>query len=136
MASILSLIVAWGLSSVVLGPVLELSGIARRMASGRLDLRVTPKGPKESRDLAESFNYMASGIEKTMEASRGILGRSRPRETRSPLAAMRAVVESMEIKRPEAHELPDFRDIEGRAGRIIHTAEEILDLLRTRVRPG
>lgn len=131
-ASILSLIVAWGLSSVVLGPVLELSGIARRMASGRLDLRVTPKGPKESRDLAESFNYMASGIEKTMEAHEEFLVAA-AHELRSPLAAMRAVVESMEIKRPELHELPDFfRDMRGELDRIIHTAEEILDLLRTK----
>jgi two-component system OmpR family sensor kinase len=131
-ASVLSLIVAWGLSSVVLGPVLELSAIARRMASGRLDLRVTPKGPRESRDLAESFNYMASGIEKTMEAHEQFLVAA-AHELRSPLAAMRAVVESMEIKRPELDELPGFfRDMRGELDRIIHTAEEILDLLRTK----
>jgi len=135
-ASVLSLIVAWGLSSVVLGPVLELSGIARRMASGRLDLRVTPKGPRESRDLAESFNYMASGIEKTMEAHEQFLVAA-AHELRSPLAAMRAVVESMEIKRPEVHELSDFfRDMRGELDRIIHTAEEILDLLRTKEPSG
>jgi two-component system OmpR family sensor kinase len=134
-ASVLSLIVAWGLSSVVLGPVLELSAVARRMASGRLDLRVVPKGPRESRDLAESFNYMASGIEKTMEAHEQFLIAA-AHELRSPLAAMRAVVESMEIKKPELDELPGFfSDMRGELERIIHTTEEILDLLRAKSLP-
>ncbi len=131
-ASVLSLMVAWGLSSVVLGPVLELSAVARRMASGRLDLRVVPKGPRESRDLAESFNYMASGIEKTMEAHEQFLIAA-AHELRSPLAAMRAVVESMEIKKPELDELPGFfSDMRGELERIIHTTEEVLDLLRAK----
>ena len=130
-ASLLALVVAWGLSSVILGPVLELSGIARRMAFGRLDLRVTPRGPKETRDLAESFNYMASGIEKTMAAHEEFL-LAAAHELRSPLAAMNATVESMEIQNPRPDELPGFfRDMRGELTRIIHTTEEILDLLRT-----
>lgn len=130
-ASVLALVVAWGLSSVVLGPMLELSGIARRMALGRLDLRATPRGPKETRDLAESFNYMASGIEKTMSAHEEFL-LAAAHELRSPLAAMSATVESMEIRDPAPDELPGFfQDMRGELTRIIHTTEEILELLRT-----
>ena len=38
------------------------------MASGRLDSRVSPKGPLETRELGASFNYMATEIEKTGRA--------------------------------------------------------------------
>lgn len=130
-ASVMALAVAWGLSSVVLGPMLELSRIARRMALGRLDLRATPRGPKETRDLAESFNFMASGIQKTMSAHEEFL-LAAAHELRSPLAAMNATVESMEIRNPTPDELPGFfQDMRGELTRIIHTTEEILDLLRT-----
>jgi len=131
-ASVLTLAVAWGLSSIILGPMLELSAVARRMASGRLDIRVTPRGPKETWELAESFNYMASGIEKTMSAHEQFL-LAAAHELRSPLAAMQAMVESMEIQKPQPDELPGFfRDMRGELARIIHTSEEILDLLRTK----
>jgi signal transduction histidine kinase len=133
-ASVLSLAVAWGLSSVVLGPILELSAIARRMASGRLELRAKPKGPRETRDLAESFNYMASGIEKTMEAHEQFLTAA-AHELRSPLAAISATVESMQIQEPEPDELPGLlSDLSGEITRLAHTAEEILDLLRAKGR--
>ena len=134
LASVAAIILAWFLSRVVVEPVLELAETAGRMSSGRLDLRVKPRGPRETRILGESFNSMASGIVKTMRTQEEFLAAA-AHELRSPLAALSVLVESMQAQPPTAEEMPEFlSDMRGELNRIISTTEGILDLLRSRGR--
>lgn len=134
LASVAAIVLTWFLSRLVTGPVLELAETAKRMSSGRLDLRVAPRGPRETRVLAESFNSMASGIEKTVRVQEEFLAAA-AHELRSPLAALSVLVESMQMDPPKLEELPEFlTDMRGELNRIIGTTEGILDLLRLKGR--
>ncbi len=131
-ASLAALAVAWVLAGVVTGPIAELEGTARRMSAGRLDLRVKPAGPRETRTLAESFNSMAQAIGETLERQQEFL-LAAAHDLRSPLAAVRVLVESMQMKTPTPDELPELLwDIRGEVDRIVETTEGILNLLRTK----
>ncbi len=130
LASFAALGLAWFLTRLVAGPISELAGIAKRMSSGRLDLRVKPRGPEETKALANSFNSMAEGIEKVLKTQEEFL-LAALHEIRSPLAALSVLVESMQINPPEERELPEFlQDMKGELDRLVRTAEGILDLLR------
>lgn len=129
-ASVVALAFAWHLSKTISDPLSDLSRAARMMASGRLDSRVSPKGPLETRELGASFNYMAQAIEATMERQEQFL-MAAAHELRAPLASMRALVESMEISPPEPDELPELiDDIHTEILDLQQTAESILSLLR------
>lgn len=129
-ASVVALAFAWHLSKTISDPLSDLSRAARMMASGRLDSRVSPKGPLETRELGASFNYMAQAIEATMERQEQFL-MAAAHELRAPLASMRASVESMEISPPEPDELPELiDDIHTEILDLQQTAESILSLLR------
>lgn len=131
-ASLAAIALAWGLSDLVTEPIFELSRTANRMASGRLDVRVRPRGPRETRLLGDSFNAMASEIEKTMKTQEEFLVHA-AHELRSPLAAINILVESMQIKSPTNEELPEIlSDVKGELNRIIGTTEGILNLLRSK----
>ncbi len=131
-ASVVAVAFAWHLSTTISEPLSDLSRAARMMASGRLDSRVSPKGPLETRELGASFNYMAQAIENTMERQEQFL-MAAAHELRAPLASMRALVESMEISPPEPDELPELiNDIHIEILDLQQTAESILSLLRAR----
>jgi signal transduction histidine kinase len=130
-ASLAALLVAWVLAGVVTGPITEMETTARRMSAGRLDLRVKPGGPRETRMLAESFNSMARGIGESLKRQQEFL-LAAAHDLRSPLAAVRVLVESMQMKAPNQDELPELLlDIRGEVDRTIRTTEGILNLLRT-----
>jgi len=63
----LALLAAFGLASALIGglrrPLDDLVGATGRLAAGDLDARVKPAGPLELRDLATSFNAMATDLE-------------------------------------------------------------------------
>jgi signal transduction histidine kinase len=131
-ASMVALVFAWYLSRTISEPISDLSRAARMMASGRLDSRVSPKGPLETRELGASFNYMATEIEKTVEGQEQFL-MAAAHELRAPLASMRALVESMQICPPEAEELSELiNDVLREILDLQGISESILSLLRTR----
>ncbi len=48
-------------------PVKELTENARRISVGQLDLKITPRGPREMRELARAFARMQSSIQSMLE---------------------------------------------------------------------
>ncbi len=131
-ASLVALALAWNLSHKISDPVSDLSKAARMMASGRLDSRVSPKGPLETRELGKSFNYMAAEIEKTMEAQEQFL-MAAAHELRAPLASLGVLVESMQIAPPDHEELPELLDdVHKEILTLQVISESILSLLRTK----
>lgn len=133
-ASLVALALSWSLSSRIAGPVSDLSQAARMMASGRLDSRVSPGGPPETRELGESFNHMADEIQKTMEGQERFL-MAAAHELRAPLASIGVVVESMQLSPPGPEELPELiDDIHTEIVSLQRISESILSLLRTKGR--
>ncbi|HHY11214.1 MAG TPA: HAMP domain-containing histidine kinase [Firmicutes bacterium] len=131
-ASLVALAFAWNLSRMISEPVSDLSRAARMMASGRLDSRVSPKGPLETCQLGNSFNHMAAEIEKTVEGQEQFL-MAAAHELRAPLASIGVLVESMQISPPEPEELSDLiDDIHTEILTLQNISESILSLLRTR----
>jgi two-component system OmpR family sensor kinase len=129
-ASLVALALALVLAYLITKPLSELSNVSRRVALGRFDIRVNPKGPAEIRSLGKSFNYMASEIEKTWASHESFL-LAAAHELRSPLSTLNVLVESMQIRKPTHEELPELlNDLEGEIQRLTGISEEILDLLR------
>lgn len=72
---------------VVSRPVAELAKAAGRLGSGELSARVEPKGAKELRELALSFNAMAEGLEEAERLRKNLLA-DLSHELRTPLAVL------------------------------------------------
>ena len=72
---------------VVSRPVAEIAKAAGRLGSGELSARVEPRGAKELRELALSFNSMAEGLEEA-ECLRKNLVADLSHELRTPLAVL------------------------------------------------
>jgi signal transduction histidine kinase len=75
-------------------PLERLETGARGIAAGRLEERVEPTGPPELRRLAESFNAMAAGIERTDGERRAWLD-DLAHELRTPLSVIQAYSEAL-----------------------------------------
>jgi len=73
-------------------PVRELTASADALARGHLDQRVSPKGPVETRRLAEAFNTMAHRLRSWLERQQAFVADA-AHELRSPLASVRLRLE-------------------------------------------
>ncbi|MGA4898689.1 sensor histidine kinase [Streptomyces griseoincarnatus] len=98
LAVVLALLAASG----VLRPVRALRGATRKMAAGRLDVRLEVTGSDELDDLSRSFNGTAAELERTVAELRRLEARGRrlvadvSHELRTPLAAMTAVTDVLD----------------------------------------
>ncbi|GAB2328284.1 ATP-binding protein [Streptomyces variabilis] len=98
LAVVLALLAASG----VLRPVRALRGATRKMAAGRLDVRLEVTGSDELDDLSRSFNETAAELERTVAELRRLEARGRrfvadvSHELRTPLAAMTAVTDVLD----------------------------------------
>ncbi len=72
---------------VISSPVTALAGAARQVGSGQLHVRVPVRGNREMRDLAETFNKMASALQQA-EVSRTNLMADVSHELRTPLTVL------------------------------------------------
>ena len=71
-AVLVALVLAAALAAVAYGrsivkPIHDVIDASRSLSDGDLDRRVRPAGPRESRQLAESFNAMADGLREARE---------------------------------------------------------------------
>jgi signal transduction histidine kinase len=87
----LSLIVGFAgglaISRIVSSPVAELGRAARQVGIGKLQVRVPVRGSYEMRDLAETFNKMASALQQA-ETARNNLMADVSHELRTPLTVL------------------------------------------------
>ena len=58
------------LSKLIAKPMRELTDIANRISFGQLDLVITPRGPREMRELAAAFERMRFSIKAAMDRLR------------------------------------------------------------------
>ena len=93
--AVIALVLAFALSARILRPVTELTGAARRMREGDLDVRVTPRGNDEIARLARAFNEMAERLGQVERAKRQMVG-DVAHELRSPVTNLRCGLEAIQ----------------------------------------
>lgn len=94
LAAAVAIAVALVLASQISRPLRALNNGARELAAGNLSHRVTVKSGDETGRLAESFNMMAEGLEKSEEARKRLLA-DVAHELRTPLTVINGTVDAM-----------------------------------------
>lgn len=90
----LSLLATWVLARRIVGPLGELRDAARDLARGNLSRRVATRGKDELAQLGDSFNAMATELER-QQALRRDLVHDVAHELRTPLTSLRCRLETM-----------------------------------------
>ncbi len=93
-AAILGTLLVWLLSRRTLAPLQNLGAAARRLGRGDLSQRAETAGPTEIRELAQSFNAMAEGLEEA-ERQRRHLTADVAHELRTPLSNIQGYLEAI-----------------------------------------
>jgi signal transduction histidine kinase len=103
LAIAIALLFTFFLSRRISAPVKALSLAAREFGQGDLSRRVQLKDKGEMGELAESFNSMASELERTEELRRNMVA-DIAHELRTPLSNIRGYIEAIhdEVKKPDA----------------------------------
>ncbi len=117
---------ALALSSRIATPVTRIVTAARRIASGHYAERVPSSGEGEVRELAETFNAMASSLEATERRRLDLVG-DVAHELRTPLATLDGYLEGLEdgvvASSPETWRL--LRRETGRLARLVNDLSEL-----------
>ena len=93
-AAALGTLLVWLLSRRTLAPLQNLGAAARRLGRGDLSQRAETTGPSEIRELAQSFNVMAEGLEEA-ERQRRNLTADVAHELRTPLSNIQGYLEAI-----------------------------------------
>ena len=88
----------------ITAPVDRLRTASGALAGGDLSVRAPEQGPREIAELGASFNEMATRLEQLFQARRELVAWA-SHDLRTPLAAMRAMIEAVEdgIAKPEQY---------------------------------
>jgi signal transduction histidine kinase len=90
---LIAVAVAWLFARSVTRPLDDLESATKQLADGDLDARADPtEGPGEIRGLAESFNSMASRLQRLVDRQRSFAGDA-SHQLRTPLTALRLRLE-------------------------------------------
>lgn len=123
-ATVISMMVA----ARIARPVTLLAGAAHRIAGGHYAERVATDQPGELRDLATSFNEMASSLEATERRRLQLVG-DIAHELRTPLTTIDGYLEGIEdgVVRPDPATL---RLLRAETGRLTRLVDDLADLWR------
>lgn len=125
-AAAVALVIGLVLTRQITRPVQALISGARHLAKGELSYRVDVKSRDEIGELAESFNIMASNLEKG-EQSRRQLTADIAHELRTPLTVIEGTIDGIidGVFKPDAEHL---RTIKEEATLLTHLISDLRDL--------
>lgn len=115
----------------IVRPVREVTGTARKIASGDLKTRLEVKQNDEIGELCDTINYMASELENTGKSKNDFIS-SVSHELRTPLTAIKGWGETVRMSIGEDDEIVK-RGVDvmlGEADRLSGLVEELLDFSR------
>ncbi len=116
---------------VITRPVVELTGVIRRMSRGDLAARVPERGSGEIRHLASAFNSMSEKLQ-TLDQSRNQFVSDASHELKTPLATMKIMIESLiyqpEMEQPLRTEF--LRDVNAEIDRLSSVISDLLTLVQ------
>jgi len=94
LVSAVGILLAFGLLRQMVGPLKQLTEASQQVAHGNLKRRVSVKSRDEFGRLADSFNEMASSLEKAEKAKRQMIA-DVSHELRTPLTVLRTALEGL-----------------------------------------
>jgi two-component system OmpR family sensor kinase len=126
-SGILALLISLLLARIITVPIGNLTKAAKRMSAGDYGYNVQVRSHDELGLLAKSFNEMSEKI-KHEDAIRRQFIANASHELKSPVAALKVLVESLLIKHPESKEetLEYLRDIDGQLDRLSRLVNDLL----------
>jgi len=130
MAAIAAIVASLLLAANLSRPLSGLSQSAGVLAGGNLSHRIVPSGPKETREVAGSFNKMADSLEAMLEEQRSFAANA-SHELRTPVTNIRLRTEAMlagELTRSE--ELSYLKEMDEEAQRMGVLIEDLILLSR------
>jgi two-component system, OmpR family, sensor histidine kinase MtrB len=122
--SVVALLAAGG----ILRQTRRVAAAARRLGQGELSVRLPVRGQDEVADLTRSFNTMARRVGESIEQQRRFIA-DVTHDLRTPVAAMIAVVDSLEDADPEARS-KSARLLGTQTRRLARLVEDLLEISR------
>jgi signal transduction histidine kinase len=128
-AGVLALVVSLLVSRRITGPLEELTDAAGDVSSGRLDVRVAPRGGDEVAALAAAFNSMADRLARDEQWRRDMTS-DLSHELRTPLATIQSRVEALEdgVLPPTPENLRVIGEEVERLGRLLGQLRTLSEL--------
>ena len=119
-AAIAAVLVSLLVSESITSPLQRLVGAARAVAAGDLRRRIEPRGPKETRELAQAFNQMAEALAEAEQRRRSFTA-DIAHELRTPLSVLQANLSAMldGVYMPTKEELAALYDESLRLNRLV-----------------
>jgi signal transduction histidine kinase len=127
-AVVTAVVVSVAVSGRIAGPVGRLSTAAHRIAGGHYAERVPENGEGEIRDLAQTFNAMASSLEATERRRMQLVG-DVAHELRTPLATLDGYLEGLEDGVIDAKDAT-WRLLRSETARLTRLVDELAELWR------
>jgi signal transduction histidine kinase len=114
------------LARQIIRPLRQLTRVARRIAHGHLDERITVRGHDEVAELGAAFNQMAESLQRTEEARRQLVA-DVAHELRTPLMVVGATVEAIQdgVLPANPTNLQTIRDEVASLGRLVSDLRDL-----------
>jgi len=122
----IALLLTFFLSRRILAPVKALTQAARRLGKGDLSQRVRVRDKGEVGELAQSFNSMASDLERAEQLRRNMIADA-AHELRTPLSNIRGYLEAIRdgIKKPDAETIRSLNEEVASLSRLVDDLQEL-----------
>ena len=126
LAVAIALLLTFVLSRRILAPVKALTQAARRLGKGDFSQRVHVRDKGEVGDLAQSFNSMASDLERAEQLRRNMVADA-AHELRTPLSNIRGYLEAIRdgIKKPDAGTIRSLDEEVSSLSRLVDDLQEL-----------
>ena len=127
-AAIASVVLAVVLARMLARPLAEVGGAARRIAEGDYAARVPREGPEELTSLADSFNQMASSLERQEGMRRDFIANA-AHELRTPLTNLQGYLEALRdgVITPDRATYESLLDEAERLVRLSHSLDALAE---------
>ncbi|HEY3383730.1 MAG TPA: ATP-binding protein [Vicinamibacterales bacterium] len=124
--AVLAVFLTWLLARGVVRPLQELRAATGALARGHRSHRVVPRGSRETRDLAASFNDMASALEREHQLRQDLVN-DVAHELRTPLTALRCRLETVldGLSPDPAAAIRDLHEEVLHLGRLVDDLQEL-----------
>ena len=127
-AAIASVVLAIILARMLARPLAEVGGAARRIAEGDYAARVPREGPEELTSLADSFNQMASSLQRQEVMRRDFIANA-AHELRTPLTNLQGYLEALRdgVITPDPATYDSLWDEAERLVRLSHSLDALAE---------
>jgi signal transduction histidine kinase len=126
-----SLLIAIFMSRAIYRPIVNITRAARRISEGDYSQRIKPEGPKETRELAESFNNMTEDVEQAQLKLRHFVA-DVSHELKSPLTSIQGFAQALVdgTASDDETKLKAAQIIDEESRRLKQQVDELLELSR------